>query len=379
MPFITAYIKDRTATAHVPSIASSSPRALLHPTTRHPPDGLRSIVDNHPPATKDIELVRNQEVPIRSYHQPQRRRLLSSDAPGTEPGAAIAAPLSLSGLTRWVCNRGLASPAPHLNAGAYGACVATPYHRLEVQGMPTRQTPGFAGVPLKLEVLKLDRYGQTIAADSSSSMQVYSAVSETKINDDTVAFVGSIFSVFQGGRAVFSVGVKPSFASISAADSRTELQRPPYLYFKGTDVTTGVVMETDPQKVQLAVENDTVCPPGSVLSLDPRDIGNTFPRAGACKACRPGTYSLDALASPAGTGQDPDCFNCPAGGDCKAGGNIVKFQRGNWTQVDGMHVLKSCPQGFKVINTSSDSNGVFLHDSQSCQVCNKVRTDDYCA
>jgi hypothetical protein len=320
MPFITAYIKDRTATAHVPSIASSSPRALLHPTTRHPRDGLRSIVDNHPPATKDIELVRNQDVPIRSYHQPQRRRLLSSDALGTEPGAAIAAPLSLSGLTRWICNRGLASPAPHLNAGAYGACVATPYHRLEVQGMPTRQTPGYAGVPLKLEIVKLDTYGQNITVDSSSSLQVYSAVAGTKVNDITVAFLGSIFSGFQGGRAVFSVGVKPTFVSVSAADGRTELQRPPYLYFKGTDLTTGVVMETDPQQVHLAVQNKTVCAPGSVLSLDPGANANTFPRAGACKACRPGTYSLDALASPAGTGQDPDCFNCPAGGDCRAGG-----------------------------------------------------------
>jgi len=171
MPFITAYIKDRTATAHVPSIASSSPRALLHPTTRDPP-----------PATKDFDLERNRDVPIRSYHEPQRRRLLSSDAPGT----ALAAPLTLSGLTHWVCNRGLASPAPHLNAGAYGACVATPYHRLEVQGMPTRQAPGYAGVPLKLEVVKLDHYGQIIAVDSSSSMQVYSAVAETKINDITV-------------------------------------------------------------------------------------------------------------------------------------------------------------------------------------------------
>jgi hypothetical protein len=172
---------------------------------------------------------------------------------------------------------------------------------------------------------------------------------------------------------VFSVGVKPTFVSVPAADARTELLRPPYVYFRGTDVTTGVVMETDPQQVHLAVQNETVCAPGSVLSLDPGDIDNTFPRAGACKACRSGTYSLDALASPAGTGQDPDCFNCPAGGDCRAGGNFVTFQRGNWTQVDGMHVLKSCPQGYMVVNTSSDSNGVFLHDRQTCQVCNKVR------
>jgi hypothetical protein len=64
--------------------------------------------------------------------------------------------------------------------------------------MPTRQTPGYAGVPLKLEVVKLDTYGQTISADSSSSLQVYSAVAGTKANDNTVAFLGSIFSVYQG-------------------------------------------------------------------------------------------------------------------------------------------------------------------------------------
>jgi hypothetical protein len=229
--------------------------------------------------------------------------------------------------------------------------------------MSTRQTPGFAGVPLKLEVVKLDTYGQTITVDSSSSLQVYSAVAGTKVNDNTVSFLGSVISGFQGGRAVFSVGVKPTFVSVSA-----------YLYFKGTDLTTGVVMETDPQQVHLAVQNETVCAPGSVLSLDPTgDLANTFPRAGACKACRSGTYSLDALASPSGTGQDPDCFNCPAGGDCRAGGNIVKFDKGNWTQVGGMYVLQSCPQGYKVVNSSSDSNGVFVHDSQTCQVCNTVR------
>ena len=267
----------------------------------------------------------------------------------------------------------LCGSQPNSNAAGYGPCVATPYHRLEVQGMPTRQTPGYAGVPLKLEVVKLDTYGQNMTIDSSSSLQVYSAVAGTKVNDNTVAFLGSIFSGFQGGRAVFSVGVKPTFVSFSAADGRTELQRPPYLYFKGTDLTTGAVMETDPQQVHLALQNKTVCAPGSVLSLDPGANADTFPRAGACKACRPGTYSLDALASPAGTGQDPDCFNCPAGGDCRAGGELVKFDKGNWTQVGGMHVLKNCPKGYKVVNTSSDSNGVFLHDSQTCQVCNKVR------
>jgi hypothetical protein len=177
--------------------------------------------------------------------------------------------------------------------------------------MPTRQTPGYAGLPLKLEVVKVDQYGQTIAADSSSSLQVYSAVAGTKVNDNTVAFLGSIFSGFRGGRAVFSVCVKPSFASISVRDQRTKLQREPFLYVKGIDITTGAVMETAPQQVHLASGNRTACPVGSVLELEP-SVGSetvvTDPRPGTCKVCDSGFYNVNPL-----TGR---CLACPPSAMC---------------------------------------------------------------
>jgi len=61
---------------------------------------------------------------------------------------------------------------------------------------------------------------QTMAADSSSLLQarVYSTLAGNKVNSDTsVSFLGSIFSGFQRGRPLFSVGVTPIFANVSAA------------------------------------------------------------------------------------------------------------------------------------------------------------------
>jgi len=51
-----------------------------------------------------------------------------------------------------------------------------------------------------------DIYGQTIAADSSSSLQMYSALNGERVNDPSISFIGSIFSGFQAGRALFTIG-----------------------------------------------------------------------------------------------------------------------------------------------------------------------------
>jgi predicted outer membrane repeat protein len=210
----------------------------------------------------------------------------------------LKSPFTLSDHTRWLCDRN--------NTASYGPCVATVYNRLELQGLPTHQRPGYAGVPLELVVLKLDAYGQTITSDSSSSLQVYSAFAGTKVNDDSVAFLGSILSGFQRGRAVFSIGVKPTFVSVSVADGRTELEHPPYLYFKGTDLTTARIMETNPQQVHLSSGNRTVCPVGAALMLEP-SVGSetvmTDPRPGTCKVCDSGFYNVNPL-----TGR---CLACP--------------------------------------------------------------------
>ena len=202
------------------------------------------------------------------------------------------------------------------NTAQYGPCIASGYHRLGLQGMPTRQAPGQAGVMLNIYVVKLDQYEQIMTGDSSSSLQVYSALEGTKINDNSVTFIGNIISVFREGQAVFSIGIKPTFSGVYPADGRTELLRPPYLYFKGTDLTTAaVIMETDPQQVHLDSGNRIACPVGSVLLLEPAigsgQVSLTDPRPGACKVCDPGLYNVNPL-----TGR---CLACPSSATCRNG------------------------------------------------------------
>jgi hypothetical protein len=93
------------------------------------------------------------------------------------------------------------------NTAQYGPCIASGYHRLGLKGMPTRQT--HAGVMLNLYVVKLDQYEQIMTADSSSSLQVYSALEGTKVNDNSVTFIGNIISGFREGQAVFQLVSSP--------------------------------------------------------------------------------------------------------------------------------------------------------------------------
>jgi hypothetical protein len=176
---------------------------------------------------------------------------------------------------------------------------------------------------LTLVVVKLDQYGQTITADSSSSLQVYSALEGTKVNDNSLTFIGNIISGFREGRAVFSIGVKPTFSSVGLADGRSssvatngraELQRKPYIYLRGADLTTaGVIMETDPQQVHLASGNRTACPVGSVLLLEPpiRSEWVSDPRPGTCKVCDPGLYNVYPISG--------RCLPCPPSAMCRNG------------------------------------------------------------
>ena len=252
------------------------------------------------------------------------------------------------------------------NEASYGPCVATPFYSLNLTGHPTAHAPGYAGTMMNLIATKLDRYGQTINADSTSALQAYSSLGGTLATDPQVLFLGSSIAGLQAGRAQFSVAVKPTFSTLDAASGKTELVSQPFLYLEGKDVTTQDTMRST--VIPIVLSSLQACALGSVLSLD---AGSTFPRAGACTVCKPGSYSLDPLASPSGIGADPACFNCPAGGDCTAGGNTVEFGLGNWSRTPPMFLLTSCPIGHKVVNTSSADNTLFSHDRQMCEVCGK--------
>jgi len=74
-------------------------------------------------------------------------------------------------------------------------------------------------------------------------------------------------------------------------------------------------------------------------------------------------------------GFNEECLNCPAGGNCMAGGDAIKLQLGNWVVRDGLFVLTSCPLGHQLINTVDAMRAVstndtsFAHDSQRCKPC----------
>ena len=76
-----------TATVHVQTIASSSPRALLHPTTRHPPHGWRSVVDNQPLTTKGFDLS-----PLTITRRRLRGPSIQENAPSSQPASTQVLP-----------------------------------------------------------------------------------------------------------------------------------------------------------------------------------------------------------------------------------------------------------------------------------------------
>ena len=217
----------------------------------------------------------------------------------------VAAAAPLSEYSHWLCGRGSAMPRADHNNVAYGPCLATTYKRLELSGLPTADAPGYAGVDMELVVFKQDAYGQTVTTDSASSLQVFSARGGARgANDGSVSFLGSIISVFEEGRALFSIAAKPTFASVSELEGRTVLLLQPFLYISGIDVVTGAAMQTDALKVHLATHNRSACRLGAVLVLD----SNTLPTPGACVQCSPGKYNGNALIDV--------CMACPPSAIC---------------------------------------------------------------
>jgi len=348
-------------------------RSYLHAGRRSQKFGRRNKSQESKQPAPEVSAASTSATAEGSRDVSRSRHLLSASA---TVSVAHAAPATLADITYWLCGRGLAEPPAHNNTAMYGHCLAGVYSHLEVTGLPTYESPQFAGVDIKLVVLKKDIYGQTVAADSSSSLQLLSA-RDRKIGvpDPGILLLGSVFSGFQQGRAEFAIGVKPTFASTSVLTGTTTLLRQPFLYIAGTDFQTNAAMQTPAFKVHIAHGNQSVCPPGSVLALDQAAVGE-------CTRCKPGSYSLSPLVGPAYS-TVPGCLNCPAGGNCLQGGNAVAFALGNWSIENGTYLLTSCPLGHKMITSSdvgnsfshdSGSDGQFSHDSQQCELCGKVNT-----
>ena len=251
-----------------------------------------------------------------------------------DANATTGAAHKLSELTTWLCGTGSADNPSHGNTAGYGPCIATPYRSpLDIRGMPTFSSPGHAGLDFEVEVLKKDTYGQVIATDTSSGVQIFSGKDGEKVRDQSITLLGTQ-SVFKQGRATFSVAVKPTFANINVDEGVATLLRQPLIYVEGLDTesTSESMMQSNVVEVHLA-QGQAVCPNGYVLSFE-----NATSGAGVaeCVACAPQTFSLNPFAN------DGFCLTCTGMGLTCNGGSQVEPMEGFWLSP---HLVLENPEG----------------------------------
>jgi predicted outer membrane repeat protein len=275
----------------------------------------------------------------------------------------------ISSLVSTACTRDSRTPATPLvdliaeyicgpgNRAMYGPCIASDGKTLQSSYTPALAYPG---LPISILVTKKDAYDQTIVSDSASVIQVFPSA---PANPDfgVVRVTGNTIARFAGGLATISLAIGPIFASIDFYRGTTALQFEPRLYLSGPDSQTGLAIQSDPFRVGIQ-SGRLVCPGGYVLDID-------IPGGPAeCTFCKAGTYSINPLAPQSGSASSaPACLNCPSGGDCSAGADIVTFAVGTWVATDQMYLLVGCPPGHQLVNTSAD--GRFSHALQECRKC----------
>lgn len=199
----------------------------------------------------------------------------------------------------WICNQGHSDAIAHANTARYGPCVATTFEELAYSGLPTRNAPGYAGETFQIKITKLDRYGQIISSDNTSSIQLRSSLAGLQAEDSAVSFFGSTFSVLQCGRAVLSIAIRPTFVHVDLNDQFTQLKKESFAYVEGADEEGGK-MATSSFPLFISSGHLSVCPPGSVLVLE---TWNGLGYPGMCSKCEIGEYSSHPLS--------PPCKKCP--------------------------------------------------------------------
>ena len=242
------------------------------------------------------------------------------------------------------------------NQAAYGPCVATSFIALEVVGLPTLDTPAFAGLPFAVTVVKRDGFNQTVVSDSSSLVKAESVVNTSSLEVRHVVSLG--VSEVVSGIAYMSLTLRPTFAW---RGGMAEIVEPLSILFSGTDAQTGGVMQAS-GSVAFA-SGSAVCPTGYVLLLNSVALaGESVP--GYCSQCGPGTYSVSPLAGPKPSSL-PACLDCLAGATC-AGGSSITLPVGYWAVHDGSYQLVGCPAGHQLVNSVA---GVFSYAAQACVAC----------
>ena len=263
------------------------------------------------------------------------------------------------------------------NTAKYGKCLASSPKRLKFN----LESSVFPGVSFTFSVIKQDAYNQTIKSDSSSILEAILSDQNLEATNFS-AVVGINLAKLQNGVGFFSFAIKPTFtANVNLRSSQLRLISQTYLHISGKDSETGAYISSTSVPLNISgcqfssglVDGRSICPSGFILSFDNTvDSG----RQAVCTRCKPGKYSLNPLASP-GSAADPECMNCPTGGDCSAGGDNVTFKVGEWKIFGDLYILQSCPPGFSLINAKSVIPAVaidsylFSPDDQQCSKCGK--------
>ena len=253
------------------------------------------------------------------------------------------------------------------NFAVYGPCIASDYKWLKVLDI---QKPIYPGVVFSVVCLKLDAYNQTILSDSSSYLQAYLVDSERIESKPIDALSGNSLTRFQNGVATLHLSIKPILKYFGTFGELANFGNQYALYFKGSDIQTVNDMRSSLVPAIFANGSD-VCPHGYILAYSQNIKTANVSEAVSCSFCEAGTYSVDPLALAASLNPPmPACINCPAGGDCSQGGGIVSFKEGTWYVQNGIYILKECPPGYQLINsTNGDSQGTFSNVLQQCRKC----------
>ena len=246
------------------------------------------------------------------------------------------------------------------NSALYGSCIASSFCKLQVSKLAEIV---YTGLLFNFSVSKLDAYGNIILSDSSSILQAIPTLSSGGI-DGRTAIISSARSTMEDGTAFFLLQIQVTFLKIDYIENSATLYAPIFLSIEGIDAEFGGIMNSS--LVALNVQDGaSVCPEGYILQLEEVSIANV---PAICTFCKAGTYSVSPLAHlPGAVPETPTCLNCPVGGDCNKGGADVEFRLGTWTVVDGIYILKSCPPGYQLLNsTSGTSQETFSYDVQQC-------------
>ena len=253
------------------------------------------------------------------------------------------------------------------NTAVYGLCIASEFRRLVVSNAPES---AFAGIPFNLTINKLDAYDNVIQSDSASTIKAVFFMHNGLGFNPLISIIGSGVVELNRGSASLVLAVKPTFTDIEfgmlAGQTSFSLQG-----WDSQSENYQIYMMSDIEPLNLRQGND-VCPSGYILDFE-GDAKTAF-----CSICKPGTYSLQPLRQISTLNNSLDrsksgalfgCINCPAGGEC-FGGTEVEFKIGLWENIGGMYVLKTCPSGYTLKNsTDGTSKGTFSDIIQECRLC----------